>query len=93
MLQRGDESAVVEQFERGDKIATTLHKKMVQLENEMLGRMDPTLKSNSLKPTHFEEMPKCTKAIVEGDSLQILAHALRFLKRRMASMFVPYTTV
>jgi hypothetical protein len=93
MIQRGDMPAVVDQFERGDKITTTLHKKMTQLENEMLGRLDPTLKANTVKPTHNEDMPKYTKELVEGDSLQILAHALRFLKRRMASMFVPHTIV
>ena len=50
LMKKGSSTTMVDDFERGDKVISMLHKKLQQLEDDMLCRLDPSLKAKALKP-------------------------------------------
>ena len=59
----------------------------------MLSHLDPSLKAKPTQKTANEEMPGYTKAVLEGEPLSILKHASRYLKKYIATRYLPHIIV
>ena len=84
----------IESLERADKLKTMMHKQLKQLEDDMMSRLDPALKNRQgEKTSSMDEMPSFTKTVIEGEPINILKHAARYMRKQMATRYLPYIVV
>ena len=61
-----------------------MHKQLKQLEDDMMSRLDPALKNRQgEKTSSMDEMPSFTKTVIEGEPINILKHAARYMRKQM----------
>jgi hypothetical protein len=90
MVKQGQDHVKIAEMERSNKMTSMLHTQIKELEVEFLVRLNPELRAQTAKAGTTENMPLFTKEILESEPINILKHALRFLKKHLSAKFMPY---